>query len=228
MKVCLLCGQNFVPDLNLLDLLNFKKLTLSVICRHCLDKFELLGKNRCPICDKTLASEGICQDCHNWQKIYPNQLLKNHAKYKYNQAFHDLMVSYKRYGDYRLKSVLQVLIKNELNKLEFDCYVPIPSSPEHFQKRQYDTIYEIYQDLKPLTQLLKKEAGSKAQGEKNKLERLQSPQKFILDKEKIIIHPKSILLLDDIYTTGRTLYHARDCLRQAFSNARIESFTICH
>ncbi|EEJ75861.1 hypothetical protein HMPREF0492_1017 [Lactobacillus acidophilus ATCC 4796] len=33
--------------------------------------------------------------------------------------------------------------------------------------------------------------------------------------------------MDDIYTTGRTLYHARDCLRQDFPELQIESFSIC-
>ncbi|MDN6023416.1 MAG: ComF family protein, partial [Lactobacillus sp.] len=36
-----------------------------------------------------------------------------------------------------------------------------------------------------------------------------------------------VLLLDDIYTTGRTLYHARDCLTSSFPGMHIESFSIC-
>ncbi|MCT7819680.1 MAG: ComF family protein, partial [Lactobacillus crispatus] len=31
-----------------------------------------------------------------------------------------------------------------------------------------------------------------------------------------------------IYTTGRTLYHARDRLQQGFPEMKIESFSICH
>nr|WP_322573199.1 hypothetical protein [Lactobacillus sp. PV037] len=35
-----------------------------------------------------------------------------------------------------------------------------------------------------------------------------------------------VVLLDDIYTTGRTLYHARDALIKKYPNLEIKSFTI--
>ncbi len=41
------------------------------------------------------------------------------------------------------------------------------------------------------------------------------------------IQTGKVLILDDIYTTGRTLYHARDCLKEAFPGMQIESFSIC-
>ncbi len=57
-----------------------------------------------------------------------------------------------------------------------------------------------------------------------------SPQSFLIAKDVQLrenIFKGKILLLDDIYTTGRTLYHARDKLRELFPETIIESFSIC-
>ena len=81
-----------------------------------------------------------------------------------------------------------------------------------------------------LTFLLDKLDHESAQGEKGMWERLNSKQTFRVKKKIQVSNSSSvkILLLDDIYTTGRTLYHARDALRSGFSCTKIESFTLAH
>lgn len=230
MKECLLCGQVFTPKFYFSKIFWLKNEREPQLCEHCVNKFKPLSPERCQICSKNKIKEKICEDCLSWQVIYGEHLLHNHALYRYNTEFHDLMVAYKRYGDYLLRAVLQELCQKELQQLKFDYYVPIPTSPEHQKKRQFDTITGIYQDLVPLTSLLGKKEGESAQGEKNKTERLKTKQSFYLVKKIGKIErnkPKSFLLLDDIYTTGRTLYHARDVIQSAFPLARIESFSIC-
>lgn len=230
MNSCLLCGQQFIPEISFLQIILPNKKREDKICCHCLSKFELLGNTRCLLCSKNLNIDGVCRDCQGWQSFYRNNTLKNHALYCYNSFFHDLMVNYKRYGDYVLYQVLQELCYQELKNMKYDLYVPVPTSPEHLKKRQFDTVSAIYADIVPLTPLLKKNSGSGAQGEKNRQERLLSPQSFLIAKDVQLrenISKGKILLLDDIYTTGRTLYHARDKLQEKFPGAAIESFSIC-
>ena len=152
--------------------------------------------------------------------------MNNQAVYCYNQAFHDLMVRYKRYGDYLLCKVLQELAAPAVQKLAADYYVPVPTSPEHRKKRGYDTVWEIFTPLLPLTPLLAKKAGAGAQGEKDKKARMQAKQNFFLNPEFRGTITGKIILLDDIYTTGRTLYHARDAIEKAFPKCQVESFSI--
>ncbi len=231
MKKCLLCEQIFQSPFSFLDIFSWQKQRESKICSHCLHKFEILQQPRCKFCAKSLNHGEICRDCEYWQKIYGNKLLLNHALYRYNTQFHDLMVAYKRYGDYALREVLQELCYQELGKMSFDYYVPIPTSPEHQQKRQFDTIEAIFQDLVPLTRILIKEENSGAQAQRNKKERLASKQSFLIAPNFKVgenMNTASFLLLDDIYTTGRTLYHARDKILSILPQAKVESFTICH
>lgn len=229
MRRCLLCGQYFTVRLDLISLLKLEGKD-EQLCSFCRKRFKPLENPACLYCSKPLNTADICSDCQEWKKTYGEDLLVNHSLFYYNDAFHDLMVSYKRYGDYRLREVMQALIRDELKNLIFDYYVPIPTSPEHQKKRQYDTIQGIFADLVPLNAWLKKKTGTGAQGEKNRAQRLLTEQGFLIDKKTSFpdnINQGRILLLDDIYTTGRTLYHARDKLRDVAPQAVIESFSIC-
>ena len=228
MKKCILCGQLFVAKVSFVELFSWNKQEAQCICSNCQSKYMRIPDKHCPICFGKLSQDKFCSDCINWQKIYGQKLLKNHSVYLYNRAFHDLMVNYKRYGDYALHKVLQELCREKLTKFKADLYVPVPTSPEHLAQRQFDTISSIYGNLVSLTHLLGKKAGLGAQGEKNRAERLRSEQSFFVKKNFTINFQKcKILLLDDIYTTGRTLYHARDALAEVFPNAKISSFTLC-
>ena len=228
MKKCLLCGQDFIPATSFLRIFSFKKFHEQCLCQHCLAKFAPISGEHCKICYGKAAVNELCLDCLEWQKIYRHNLLHNHAVYRYNDAFHEIMVSYKRYGDYVLREVLQELCFEQLKKIKADFYVPIPTSPEHITKRQFDTVAAIYNKLVPLSFFLAKKEGQGAQGERTRSERLKSKQSFLVKEGiKADVNKHSVLLLDDIYTTGRTLYYARDALQTAFPQAKISSFTIC-
>lgn len=64
----------------------------------------------------------------------------------------------------------------------------------------------------PYKHLLEKE-DVLAQSSKNRQERLNSQQCFILAKDVLL--PEKILLIDDVYTTGKTLQLARELLLEA-------------
>lgn len=222
---CLLCQTPFVPELNWSDFWRTENVDIP-ICSTCAIRFIRLQPPFCESCHRQIrqAQAKRCEDCQKWAQYYPHKLLNNTSVYAYDSAFHDLMVAYKRRGDYVLWKVLTFLIRPHLRQMNFDYYVPLPSSPEHLLHRGFDTIKSIYEPLVPLTFALTKKSGVAPQGEKNRRERLMTPQTFLTcDNIKL---SGRVLLLDDIYTTGRTLYHARDALLQANPDLIIESLTI--
>lgn len=228
MNRCLICFNMFALNLDYYELLIPQKNQKKNICPNCLQKFEALTDNVCKNCSRPLKEpQNLCSNCQYWSQKYQGNLLSNKSLYKYNQAFHDLMVQYKRYGDYELRMIFKDLITT---LPAADLYVPIPSSPSHLKKRGFETIESIYKEKVRLTFLLDKLDHESAQGEKGMWERLNSKQTFRVKKKIQVSNSSSvkILLLDDIYTTGRTLYHARDALRSDFPCTKIESFTLAH
>ncbi len=59
---------------------------------------------------------------------------------------------------------------------------------------------------------LLKRAELTPQSEKSREERLQMTQPFELKVSKEKIRNQRVLLVDDVYTTGRTLFHAAELL----------------
>ena len=222
MSYCLLCNTNYKPKLNFEKLFLMKKHNDKVVCPNCLNTFEKITVNCCFNCSRPGKKVDLCVDCQRWKREYKGELLENRSLFKYNQALHDVMVNYKRYGDYILYQVLVELIRESLPLADY--YVPVPTSESHFKRRQFDTVSEIYKSLVPLIQVLEKHDDGLAQGEKNRQQRLETLQSFYVN-EKLNLKG-NILILDDIYTTGRTLYHARDALAAVCPDASIKSFTI--
>ncbi|MCV3763901.1 ComF family protein [Companilactobacillus farciminis] len=117
-------------------------------------------------------------------------------------------------------------IKKWSLKHQFDVVTYIPASPSHLQARGFDPVYELYKDIFDLKKLFVKVDADKPQAQKNRLERLQTPQTFYpLPELKLLDKDQSILILDDIYTTGRTLMHSHDMfLESGFTN--ISTFSL--
>ncbi|MFC6176600.1 ComF family protein [Companilactobacillus huachuanensis] len=117
-------------------------------------------------------------------------------------------------------------IKNWSLRNNFDVVTYIPASKSHLQARGFDPVYELYADIFDLRPLLVKADADKPQAQKNRIERLRTPQTFsLLPEFGQIQKNQKILILDDIYTTGRTLMHAHDIfLKAGFKN--ISTFSL--
>ena len=92
--------------------------------------------------------------------------------------------------------------------------------------RGFDPIQGLFGGLQ-LQPWLRKSPTAKPQAQKNRRERLQTPQSFtVLVPAAKLNQTKQITLVDDLYTTGRTLYHARDALVAAGFQGTVTAFTL--
>lgn len=214
---CLLCHRTINQKLKFHDLflLNSNQET---VCNSCMDQFEKIGDAHCSRCHRP-TSEKICADCLRWEKM--DYIVNHHALFAYNEVMQDFFKSYKFLGDYRLKSVFSSCLKI-LDKSY--TLVPIPLSNERLEERGFnqtsallDDINLTYKDLLEKTDTIKQSSLTRA-------ERLASKNTFSI-KENVSL-PHKIILIDDIYTTGTTLYHAVQLLK-SHGVEDIKTFSLC-
>lgn len=215
---CLLCNQWIVTDLTLLDWLSLNRLQQTPLCASCRRRFEKIGPQFCPGCGR--ANEGeLCDDCVRWQ-ARGETLLRHRAVYRYNAWMKSVIAIYKRSGDFRLAAIFRGDLQLDARH---SALVPLTTEPQHYQQRHFDPVLGLFGHL-PLSLWLKKRDTDHPQAEKTRAERLRTKQSFsaILPASP----PAKVLLLDDLYTTGRTLYHAATALREAGYMGEIRSFSL--
>ncbi|NVY96825.1 ComF family protein [Lactobacillus sp. DCY120] len=151
---------------------------------------------------------------------------RHQALFAYNSAMHDYFKRYKRYGDYALRRVFNDLLRQETSKLKVPC-IYIPSSASHLNQRGFDPVVGLFQEVFKLFPALIKMETTQGQSEKNRQERLATPQFFQFNSHyQVLLEEPQLLLVDDIYTTGRTIFHAQDCLRQAGFRGQFQSLSL--
>ncbi|WP_225427018.1 ComF family protein [Companilactobacillus kedongensis] len=89
----------------------------------------------------------------------------------------------------------------------------IPASKGHKDARGFDPVWEMYHKVFDLKPLLLKIDADKPQAQKNRDERLKTPQTFSCITDEVYPSQTRVLIVDDIYTTGRTILHAKTALK---------------
>lgn len=201
----------------------------AMICSRCMAQFERIGPQCCSGCGRQMITQGVCPDCQRWQQLYPGEQFTNRALLTYNEPMQQYFQRYKGQGDYRLRHVFQRLIRENFPVQRQTAYIPVPTDPTHLQSRGFNPVVGLYEDCFPLTPLLQKLPTEKGQAQKNRAERLATPQ-FFKCAQNMLLGSKvqQLILLDDIYTTGRTLWHAQQCLRKRYQTLPIHAITLVH
>jgi competence protein ComFC len=196
------------------------------VCSYCLSKFTKIKKHICKRCSKSCIEE-ICCDCQKWQKLYPNYQFKNESLYFYNEAMEEFMQKYKFYGDYRLRFIFAKEMAQRLKKYREWVIVPIPISKKRFSLRGFNQVEGLLLASGIcFYSALMKPFDREYQSHKTREERLQTVQPFLLTQAgKSTLYHKKILLVDDIYTTGRTLFHAYGVIKEALPK-KVQTFTL--
>ncbi|WP_282141045.1 ComF family protein [Cytobacillus oceanisediminis] len=149
---------------------------------------------------------------------------KNHSIFSYDDFLKETIARYKFRGDYILAKAFSPYIKKWLQPCQFDFIIPIPLSPERLYDRGFNQSEALIREAGfPSADLIKR-THSEKQSKKSRYERIHIQQVFEL-RSNINVEKKRILLADDIYTTGSTLYHAARMLKQAGASSVI-SFTL--
>lgn len=220
---CLLCGTIINWQPTLWNLLCFKKLTPPRVCARCSQSFTKIGNaDRCRGCVRQRGN--LCEDCQRWQQKL-GWIIHNQSLFEYNDAMKDYMQRYKFMGDYRLRQVFSHELTTLVCQQNADLIIPIPINQHTWQTRGFNQVTAML-DCRYSVDIIGTKAGNKEvfQSQKGRQQRLRTSQPFVLlNKDEIC--QKSILLVDDVYTTGRTIYHAATLCYQAGCRS-IKSITL--
>lgn len=168
-------------------------------------------------------SRTICPQCESKFEPYESKDKDIISLYRYNEAMKDYLHRYKFMKDVLLAKVFREQIHEALKNRK-EIIVPIPIHPIKKKERTFAHVDELLKESKiPFQHLLEKKTNE-TQGKKSRQERLNTPQLFKV-KENADIKNKDILLVDDIYTTGTTIKHAKNLLLQAGAN-QVNAFTL--
>lgn len=218
MTECLWCKRAITPNISLFTLFSFQVIEPSYRCQSCGNSLEKLNQGlQCPCCARSQDKEEVCRDCERWSLHYSGHVLKHHSLFQYNDFFKEILSAYKYSCDYRLRYFFVEDLKVTLKPyLKTYSLVPIPISDHSFQKRGFNQTTSLLDAAAlPYDDFLINE-NTTNQSLKTRKERMETPQYFkILEEARAIIPHQKYLLIDDVYTTGRTLYHARDLLLEA-------------
>ena len=200
---CSWCQIFFLREVTIIELLAPWRIPEKELCPQCAQRFTVI----------------------DWQSCCPMIHLQHRALFAYDQGMKEWIHEYKLMGNYQLRETFAAAIRQKINNFDYDCLIPIPLSAERYQERGFNQVTAVLDagGVKS-KEWLDKVVDTAPQAQRSRKQRLEEAQPFAVKPEATVeIKNKKLLLIDDVYTTGRTLYHAAEAL-QTFGPQSIRSF----
>jgi ComF family protein len=184
------------------------------LCGDCRAIFAeaLTAEKRCNICGKPLISEKeTCLSCRERESgdDYKERFVKLSALFPYTGKFKAILGAYKfgkslGVGNFFVQCLLSIL--EDFVPDAAAALVPVPPRPEKIKTQGWDQVEYLAKQIRktgllPVCHCLKR-LSSRSQKELNREERGKNLKGRILCTRP---PPKTVLLLDDVITTGATL-----------------------
>lgn len=193
------------------------------ICLSCMDKLRLLTPPWCMKCGKKLAEEGeYCADCQRKE----HRFVRGRALYEYESAapavYRFKYGGRREYADFFGEQAAEYL-GGFVRGVGPDALIPIPLHRRRRTERGYNQAQLLAEavggrlGLPVCSNLLVREKNTSPLKYQNPQERQNNLKKaFNIAQNDVKL--KTIILIDDIYTTGSTMNEAAKTLREAGVN----------
>ena len=193
--------------------------------------------NRCRLCAKVISVNGtLCEDCNTDKiripenffssKVYSTKSFDRHTspffyKSPVRDGIHNLKYdSFKRGAEYLAKEMIDVL-ERDFREEEPDFITCVPMSEKRKKQKGYNQCDYLIRHIgkafgiKPTYDLIIKTKDTPTQVNLKLQERLTNLKGAFTANKKYDIKGKTVLLCDDVITTGSTLSECSKALKKA-------------
>lgn len=190
------------------------------ICKGCLKNLPYISQRVCLHCGENLISDGdYCKRCKGKKFIVDRAL----SPFLYINEIRCLIHSLKYDGKKYVSKCLAKFMADYFLKqnLFADIIIPIPLCDKRLKQRGYNQsellANEIskHLNLKVNTESLKRVKETPTQTELTSIERQKNMRDAFRVYKPKLIRNKSVLLIDDVYTTGATVNECARVLKDA-------------
>lgn len=206
--LCPFCGQPFTPPRGIL------------LCPGCLQRLPLVQPPVCRVCGKPLRLSGAagdkCQDCARYRHFFGMARAVGLFDGALREGIHQLKYQGRRALGEAFASLMFSRLNAEPQMRRPGLLIPVPISPEKLERRGFNQAALLAQGIgsrlgRPVAMDgLRRGRDTPAQNRLDARQRRRNIAGAFTATAPAAVSGRSVLLIDDVYTTGAT---ADECAR---------------
>lgn len=190
------------------------------LCRACADSLPIITPPVCQKCGRPIGEDGICIDCAYMRYHFEQAVSVLHYTPEVKQLIH----RFKYGGISYLSRTLGWWMARAFEQRcgwEVDVIIPVPLHPRRQRERGFNQSALLAREVGkyigvPVNEkVLVRKKYTTAQAGLNKFQRMQNLHGAFEVREPEAVRGKSVLLVDDVFTTGSTVDECSKELQQA-------------
>ena len=179
------------------------------MCDDCVKYLTFVPSPHCAICGGELSGKGkVCVECKGREFKFD----KNYSIFLYDDIVRNKIIDFKQNRHKAIGEMFAYFVEDKCNEIfanhNIDIIIPVPISDERLKERRFNQSEVLCSRLpkdKLMTDILKRIKPTPHQTGLSRVNREDNLKSAFEVTNKKIIKGKTILLVDDIYTTGSTL-----------------------
>jgi len=192
------------------------------ICDDCFDKIKINDKLVCPVCKKEEKQGRVCDKCQNLTFLNGLWIASDYNEEIVKKSIHTLKYQFAfDIAETAAKILVEFIKKHQFILKNNFIIAPIPLHKKRFLWRGFNQSELLARELTKnfsfllSTNNLIRKRYTRAQAELDKKDRENNIKNAFFIKKPLEFSGKSVILIDDVYTTGSTMNECAKVLKQA-------------